>query len=111
MDIALDMDIAGSTILERRGDATVQDGRLPVIALTRRGDLKAKLAALPSDSERVKYLIDLSTATQKDNPKLALRFLEDARNLVSKRAANYRELEDLWRPRRGTIPRPADSKV
>jgi len=43
--VVLDMDIAGSTILERRGDATVQDGRLPVIALTRRGDLKAKLAA------------------------------------------------------------------
>ena len=31
--------------MERRGDATVQDDRLPVIALTRRGDLKAKLAA------------------------------------------------------------------
>jgi DNA-binding response OmpR family regulator len=40
----LDMDIAGSAILNRlRG--TPQSRQLPVIALTRRGDLKAKLAA------------------------------------------------------------------
>src|SRR5436853_7400852 len=57
-------------------------------------EIKAKLAALPSDSDRVKYLIDLSTATQKDNPKLALRFLDDARNLVNKRVTNYKQFED-----------------
>src|SRR5437588_2395257 len=57
-------------------------------------EIKQKLAALPSDSDRVKYLIELSTATQKDNPKLALRFLDDARNLVNKRAANYKQFED-----------------
>src|SRR6266404_953749 len=57
-------------------------------------DIKLKLAALPSDSDRVKYLLELATATQKDNPKLALRFLEDARTLVSKRATNFKEFED-----------------
>ena len=57
-------------------------------------DIKLKLAALPSDSDRVKYLIELATATQKDNPKLALRFLEDARSLVSRRATNFKEFED-----------------
>jgi len=57
-------------------------------------DIKLKLAALPSDSDRVKYLIELATATQKDNPKLALRFLDDARTLVSKRATNFKEFED-----------------
>jgi hypothetical protein len=57
-------------------------------------EIKQKLAALPSDSDRVKYLIDLSTATQKDNPKLALRFLDDARNLVTKRVTSYKEFED-----------------
>src|SRR5262249_24583715 len=57
-------------------------------------EIKQKLASLPSDSDRVKYLIDLSTATRKDNPKLSLRFLEDARNLVNKRAANYKQFED-----------------
>ena len=57
-------------------------------------EIKQKLAALPSDSDRVKYLLDLSTAIQKDNPKLALRFLDDARNLVSKRVTNYQEFTD-----------------
>lgn len=43
--VVLDMDISGSGILERLAHATREGGRLPVIALTRRGDLKAKLAA------------------------------------------------------------------
>jgi DNA-binding response OmpR family regulator len=41
----LDMDIEGSRILERLADGTRADGPLPVIALTKRGDLKAKLMA------------------------------------------------------------------
>ncbi len=57
-------------------------------------EIRQKLAALPSDSDRVKFLIELSTATQKDNPKLALRFLDDARNLVSKKAISYKDFED-----------------
>lgn len=57
-------------------------------------EIKQKLATLPSDSDRVKYLIDLASATQKDNPKLALRFLDDASALVSKRAMNYKDFED-----------------
>jgi DNA-binding response OmpR family regulator len=43
--VVVDMDIAGSGILERLREVTGQGGRQPVIALTRRGDLKAKLAA------------------------------------------------------------------
>jgi hypothetical protein len=60
-------------------------------------EIKAKLAALPSDSDRVKYLVDLADATEKDNPKLALRFLDDARTLVTKRSTSYRDLEDQIR--------------
>ena len=57
-------------------------------------EIRQKLAALPSDSDRVKFLADLAVASQKDNPKLALRFAEDARNLVNKRATDYRDLEN-----------------
>jgi hypothetical protein len=57
-------------------------------------EIRQKLAALPSDSDRLKLLIELSTTTQKDNPKLALRFLDDARNLVSKKASSYKDFED-----------------
>jgi hypothetical protein len=58
------------------------------------GEIRQKLAALGSDSERVKYLGELALATQKDNPKLALRFAEDARSIVSKRATDYEDLGD-----------------
>lgn len=60
-------------------------------------EIKTKLAALPSDSDRVKYLTELADATEKDNPKLALRFLEDARQLISRRATSYRDFEDQIR--------------
>src|SRR6185436_19013064 len=53
------------------------------VAPEKLNEIKQKLAALPSDSDRVKYLIDLANATQKDNPKLALRFLDDANALVA----------------------------
>jgi len=51
--------------------------------------IRQKLAALPSDSARVNALIDLAAAAGKDNLKLALTFLDDARNIVSKRAVKY----------------------
>ena len=60
-------------------------------------EIRQKLAALSSDGDRVKYLSDLVAATQKDNPKLALRFAEDARALVTKRASDYRDLENQVR--------------
>jgi hypothetical protein len=60
-------------------------------------EIRTKLAALPSDADRIKYLADLAGATQKDNPKLSARFAEDARALVSKRASNYRDLENQLR--------------
>jgi DNA-binding response OmpR family regulator len=41
----LDMEIAGGATLDRLASTTKEAGRLPVIALTRRGDLKTKLAA------------------------------------------------------------------
>src|SRR5256886_9376677 len=63
-------------------------------SLEKMNEIKQKLAALPSDSDRVKYLIELATATQKDNQKLALKFLDDARNLVAKRAMDYKDFED-----------------
>jgi hypothetical protein len=60
-------------------------------------EIRDKLAALPSDADRIKYLADLASATQKDSPKLALKFAEDARALVAKRAADYRDMENQLR--------------
>jgi len=41
----VDMDLAGGAILDHLGPAAPGVGRLPVIALTRRGDLRTKLTA------------------------------------------------------------------
>lgn len=57
-------------------------------------EIRQKLAGLQSDSERVRYLGELVSAVQKDNPKLALRFAEDARAIVTKRAVDYADLEN-----------------
>jgi two-component system alkaline phosphatase synthesis response regulator PhoP len=43
--VVLDMDIEANEMLRRFATATLESGRLPVIALTRRGDLKSKLTA------------------------------------------------------------------
>jgi DNA-binding response OmpR family regulator len=43
--VVLDMDLEGSMILEQIGTIDAAGGRLPVIGLTRRGDLRNKLAA------------------------------------------------------------------
>jgi DNA-binding response OmpR family regulator len=43
--VVLDMDAAASSVLESRVGPTHNRERLPVLALTRRGDLKAKLSA------------------------------------------------------------------
>ncbi|HZI47641.1 MAG TPA: hypothetical protein VFD75_07565 [Pyrinomonadaceae bacterium] len=60
-------------------------------------EIREKLAALPSDADRIKYLADLAAAAQKDNPKLSLKFAEDARALVAKRATSYRDMENQLR--------------
>jgi hypothetical protein len=57
-------------------------------------EIRQKLAALPSDSDRVKFLIELSVTTRKDNPKLATRFMDDARTLVGRKATSYADFED-----------------
>ncbi|HEU5318046.1 MAG TPA: response regulator transcription factor [Chloroflexota bacterium] len=43
--VVVDMDVAGSEVLTMVGEKSSGGARLPVIALTRRGDLKGKLAA------------------------------------------------------------------
>src|SRR3989440_7076830 len=92
------LDIANSHLDEAGKTAIMQAVDFKKLMTTaspeKLNEIKQKLAALPSDSDRVKYLIDLATATQKDNQKLALKFLDDARNLVAKRAMNYKDFED-----------------
>jgi hypothetical protein len=60
-------------------------------------EVRQALSSLPSEQERLTLLLQLAAATQKENPKQALQFMNEARNLVSRRAANYQQLEDQLR--------------
>ncbi|HEX7723722.1 MAG TPA: hypothetical protein VF397_16290, partial [Pyrinomonadaceae bacterium] len=92
------LDIATNHLDEAGKTAIMQAVDFKKLTMTaspeKMNEIKQKLAALPSDTDRVKYLIDLATATQKDNQKLALRFMDDARNLIARRAMNYNDFQD-----------------
>lgn len=55
--------------------------------------VRQMLAQLPSDEERVKLLLQLANTAQKDNPKLAIQFLNEAQKLVATRASNYQQFD------------------
>lgn len=89
--VILDMDIEGNELLKRFATATLEGRRLPVIALTRRGDLKSKLAAFEqgvddiltvpfSPEELVARVVAVMRRTYRDaavfNPLLRLGDLE-----------------------------------
>ena len=90
------VDIAANHLDENGRNAIMQAVDFKKLTTTaspeKLNEIKQKLAALPSDNDRIKYLLDLAKATQKDNQKLATKFLDDARNLVSKRAMDYDDL-------------------
>ncbi len=56
-------------------------------------ELRQTLSRLPSDPERVNWLIQMAAAAQKNDQKLAWQLLEEAYSLASRRAENYQQLE------------------
>jgi hypothetical protein len=56
-------------------------------------EIRQALNRAQSDDERLSLLLQFSTTLQASNPKLAMQLLEEARGLVSRRAANYGQLE------------------
>ncbi len=55
--------------------------------------VRQMLIQLPSDDERVKLLLQLANSTQKDNPKLAIAFLNEAQKYVATRATSYQQFD------------------
>jgi hypothetical protein len=64
---------------------------------TRLDDLRQTLGSLRSDDERIDLLLQLSTSTRQKNPKLATQLLEQAKQLVSRRATSYQHFEQQLR--------------
>ncbi|PWT81210.1 MAG: hypothetical protein C5B44_04160 [Acidobacteria bacterium] len=66
-------------------------------ASTKLDELRQTLNGLRSDEERVDLLIRLSYTTRENNPKIALQLLEQARQLATRRAANYQQFDQQLR--------------
>lgn len=64
---------------------------------TRIDEIRLSLAKLPNENERLNALLALVKDIEKSNPKLMKQLLEDARQMVNRRATNYTQLEQQIR--------------
>lgn len=60
---------------------------------TRIADIRQSVARLQTDNEKIDMLIQVAGDVQKTNQKLALQLLEDARQIVNRRATSYDQFE------------------
>jgi len=56
-------------------------------------EIRLSVSRLQTDNEKLDLLIQIAGDTQKSNPKLALQVLEDARQIVNRRATSYQHFE------------------
>jgi hypothetical protein len=56
-------------------------------------EIRQSVWQLPADAERVDRLIDWAALARQNSPTLALQCLDDARQLIARRAGNYQQLE------------------
>jgi hypothetical protein len=56
-------------------------------------DIRQSVARLQTDNEKIDLLIQVAGDAQKDNPKLAVQLLEDARQIVNHRATGYEHFD------------------
>jgi hypothetical protein len=67
-------------------------------------EARQTLTAMKTDAERVNWLVQAaSTVAKKNDQKLALQFLDEARALASRRAENYQQFEPQLRVARGYV--------
>jgi len=56
-------------------------------------EIRQSVSRLQTDNEKLDLLIQIAGDTQKTNPKLAVQVLEDARQIVNRRATSYQHFE------------------
>jgi hypothetical protein len=64
---------------------------------TRLDEIRQNVARLTSDSDKVTLLLQIANDLQKDNPKVQLQILEEAKQVVGHRATNYDQFENQVR--------------
>jgi hypothetical protein len=101
--------IANSYLDQRQRDSIMQEierqKTMQTALAGKMEDARQLLAGMRTDNERISWLTQIaSMAVKKNEPKLALPFLEEARNLVNRRAENYQQLELQMRVARAFAP-------
>jgi hypothetical protein len=56
-------------------------------------EIRQSVSRLQTDNEKLDLLIQIAGDTQKSNPKLAVQVLEDAKQIVNRRATSYQQFE------------------
>ena len=56
-------------------------------------EIRQSVSRLQTDNEKIDLLIQIAGDTQKSNPKLAVQVLEDAKQIVNRRATSYQQFE------------------
>jgi hypothetical protein len=56
-------------------------------------EVRQSVARLQTDNEKIDLLIQVAGDAQKDNPKLAIQLLDEARQIVNRRATSYANFE------------------
>ncbi len=93
--------IATDHLSERVREMVMQ--RIDLLEVSKKGEgtrfdeIRQKIARLQTDREKLDLLIQAASDAQKSNPKLALQFLDEARQLTNRRAANYDHFEQQLR--------------
>jgi hypothetical protein len=95
------LEIANEHLDARSRDALIQSVTVKQLTLKAQAgmteEVRQSLLSLPTEQQRLSLLLQLTAATQKDNQKAALQFLNEARTMVTKRASNYQQLTDQLR--------------
>jgi hypothetical protein len=60
---------------------------------TRLADIRQSVSRLQTDNDKIDMLLQVAGDVQKTNQKVALQLLEDARQIVNRRAASYEQFE------------------
>jgi hypothetical protein len=103
--------IANDHLDPRTRDVVLQQIDFQVIAnkaeAENQDQLRQTLASLRSDDERIDLLLQLASSTQsaslssktpqQNDPKIALKFLNEAQRLASRRATNYKQFDQQLR--------------
>lgn len=93
--------IANDHLEPRARDAVLQTVEFRQLATKSEGarmeEIKQALGSLSSDGDRINALMQMSDSVRKENPELALKLVDQAREYTNRRATGYQQFEQQLR--------------